>query len=117
MTKILDSAAFPGCPGSRYVAVDAPGARVEAYQVNFAPGATLRQTLLAIARDLPPDSRLVWQETLRGCTITQYHSVELAQLDPANVPGGLVAVASETTPSGRRYLSFIPLSVHEIRSC
>lgn len=109
--------AFPGCPGSRYVAVDGFGNRIEAYQVNFPAGTTLRQTLLATVGELPPDAALLWRTTMPECTIAQYRSAELARLDPANIPGGLVGVASETTPPGRRYLSFIPLDPHGKPHC
>ena len=109
--------AFPGCPGSRYVAVDGPGDRVEAYEVNFPAGATLRQTLLAEAGELPSDAVLVWRTTLAECTVSQYRSPELARLDPSSIPGGLVGVASETTPRGSRYLDFVPLDLHGQPRC
>jgi hypothetical protein len=109
--------AFPGCPGSKYVAVDGPGNRVEAYDVRFPAGTTLQQTLLAVARELPPDAALVWRSTLPGCTVAQYRSAELARLDPANIPGGLIEVASETTPAGRRYLGLLPLDLQGKAHC
>jgi hypothetical protein len=109
--------AFPGCAGSKYVAVDGPGDRVEAYEVRFPAGTTLQQTLLAVVRELPPDTALVWRSTLPGCTVAQYRSAELARLDPANVPGGLIEVASETTPAGRRYLGLLPLDLHGKAHC
>lgn len=109
--------AFPGCAGSKYVAVDGPGNRVEAYEVRFPTGTTLQQTLLAVVRELPPDTGLLWRSTLPGCTVAQYRSAELARLDPTNVPGGLIGVASETTPGGRRYLNLLPLDMHGKARC
>lgn len=106
MDPHLDS--YPGCPGSMYVGVDGADDRVEAYQVNFPAGTTPQQTLRAELRELPSDAVRVSQLTPTGCVITQYRSATLARLDPSNIPGGLVAVASDTKPNGRRYLDLIP---------
>jgi len=99
------------------VAVDGPGNRIEAYEVNFPAGTTLRQTLLATVRELPPDAALLWRTTMPHCTVAQYRSAELARLDPVNIPGGLVGVASETTPRGRRYLNLLPFDMHGKPRC
>lgn len=109
--------AFPGCPGSEYGGVDGPGDRVEAYVVNFPAGTTLQQTLQAQARELPSDAVVVWQATLPDCTVTQYRSPELGRLDPADIPGGLVGAASETTPQGRRYLNLLPFDMRGRPRC
>jgi hypothetical protein len=101
---------FPDCPGSKYVAVDGPANRVEAYQVNFPAGTTLAQTLQAETSELPPDALQVSRLTPAGCVITEFRSAALARLDPANLPDGLVSVASETKPTSRRYLDFLPVT-------
>lgn len=104
----LDS--FPGCPGSKYVAVDGPANRVEAYVINFPVGTTLEQTLQAETPELPPDTVQASRLTLAGCVTTVFRSATLARLDPSNFPDDLVSVASETTPEGRRYLDFLPVT-------
>jgi len=102
----LDS--FPGCPGSKYVAIADFGGRVEMYEMNFLAGTTLSATLAAELTEVPRDAQLVRVLRPGPCVISFFQSKLLGQLDPTNLPGGRFSVASEVKPTGRRFLSFVP---------
>lgn len=103
--------AFPGCPGSKYVAVDVVRGRVDAYVVNFPAGATLARVLAAIRPELPGDAVRTSTSVHGSCTLDQFRSAALARIDRQDFPGGRIAVAAARAPDGRRYLDLLPIDL------
>lgn len=79
----------PGCcflpkergGGDHIITVSYASRRVFSYEIDYAPNASLATADAELARELPPDAKLVYQVRKSECEMRQYKSITLSRID------------------------------------